>query len=250
MLRSGALLGALFAGGLSFVATPVHADDNSSSSIGVRESSLQLRTAPGQSYVQFGVAFTIEGVASAGPMCRASSAPCILGSGGGIVARAGWRPMENLYIGGGYEFSKQDPNNLYRLGILQQARAELRRYFPTGLRTNPFVMAGAGLAAYGDEWTIDTWGVTAAIGGGIELELSATLHLALALAYRPLYLRAWLDSSATPRDAGVAHLIGIEVALEAQDRIGPSRGSQLRNPAVASAAAPLPRGPTLGLQSP
>jgi hypothetical protein len=249
VLRSGDLLGALVVGGLAFTASPAQADDSSSASIGVRESSLPLSTAPGQSYVQFGVAFTIEGVASPGPICHASNAPCILGSGGGIVARAGWRPQDNLYIGGGYEFSKQDPNNLYRLGILQQARAELRRYFPTGLRTNPFVLGAAGLAAYGDEWTVDTWGVTAALGVGIEVELTATLHLAVAVAYRPLYLRAWVDSSTTPHDAGVAHLVGVELALEAQDRIGPSRGSQLGG-TVASADVPLAGAVPVRLQSP
>jgi hypothetical protein len=249
VLCSGDLLGALaIAGGLAFMASPARADD--SSSVGVRESSLAFSPAPGQSYVQFGVAFTVEGVVSAGPMCRAPNAPCILGSGGGIVARAGWRPKDNLYIGGGYEFSKQDPNNLYRLGILQQARAEIRRYFPTGLRTNPFLLGEAGLAGYGDEWQVDTWGVTAALGGGIEVELNATLRLAVAVAYRPLYLRAWLDSSLTPRDAGVAHLVGVELALEAQDRIGPSRGSQLGRGTVASADVPLAGAVRLGLQSP
>ena len=250
MLRPGAPLGALLAGGLAFAASPARADDNSSVSIGFRESSQPLPTAPGQSYVQFGVAFTVEGVASAGPICRTPSAPCILGSGGGIVARAGWRPMENLYIGGGYEFSKQDPDNLYRLGILAAGARRDRRYFPTGSRTNPFLMAAGGLAAYGDEWWVDTWGFTAAIGGGIELELSATLHLGVALAYRPVYLRAWVDSSSTAHDSGVAHLVGIELALEAQDRIGPSRGSQLGRSTVASAAGPLAGAPPIGLQSP
>src|SRR5580704_11259991 len=76
----------------------------------------------GKSYVQFGVAFTVEGVVSPGPICAIATDPCILGSGGGISARVGWRPTERVYIGGAYEFSKQDPNLLYRLAILQQAR--------------------------------------------------------------------------------------------------------------------------------
>jgi hypothetical protein len=174
----------------------------------------------GHAYVQYGVAFTVENVASAGPVCSAPNSPCILGSGGGVAVRVGYRPGEELYIGGAYEFSKQDPNNLYRLGILQQARAEMRRYFPTGWRTTPFVCLGAGIAGYGDEWSLDTWGLTAALGGGIELELSGVMHLGMALVYRPLFLTAWVDSSKTPHEAGVAHLVGLEFALEAQDRVG------------------------------
>jgi hypothetical protein len=234
--RVAALFGAVVAGGMVLVASPARADDSSSAQT-VRPPST------GHSYVQYGVAFTVEGVASAGPICRAN-APCILGSGGGIAARVGWRPVENLYIGGAYEFSKQDPNNLYRLGILQQARAELRRYFPTGSRTNPFFLVGAGLAAYGDEWNVDTWGVTAAVGVGIELELSTVLHLGVAVAYRPLFLFAWVDSSKTPHDSGVAHMVGLELALEAQDRIGPSRASQTGRGTVSWAPAPWGTAPS------
>ncbi|MGD0674342.1 MAG: hypothetical protein ABSC94_02925 [Polyangiaceae bacterium] len=174
---------------------------------------------PGHSFVQYGVAFTVEGVASPGPIC-APNVPCILGSGAGIVARAGWRPTEALYLGGAYEFSKQDPNNLYRLGLLQQVRGEIRLYFPNGTQTTPFVTSGAGLAAYGDEWSVGTWGATAAIGGGLELELSGAVHLGLALVYRPIYFRAWVYPSTIPHEAGFAHLVGLELALEAQDRLG------------------------------
>jgi hypothetical protein len=180
----------------------------------------------GHAYIQYGVAFTVENVASAGPVCSAPNSPCILGSGGGISVRVGYRPGEELYVGGAYEFSKQDPNNLYRLGILQQARAELRRYFPTGWRTTPFVYGAAGVAGYGDEWSLDTWGLTAALGAGLDFELSSTVHLGVAIVYRPLFLAAWVDSSKTPHDAGVAHLVALEVALEAQDRVGERRASR------------------------
>lgn len=253
--RLAGLLGVLALGELALGVAPARADDSSSAATVQPPST-------GHSYVQYGVAFTVEGVASAGPICRAN-APCILGSGAGIVARVGWRPVENLYIGGAYEFSKQDPNNLYRLGILQQARAELRRYVPTGSRTIPFAMVGAGLVGYGDEWFIDTWGVTAAIGVGIELELSTALHLGVAVAYRPLYLRSWVDSIQTSHDAGIAHIVGIELALEVQDRIGPSRASQTGQQTVSMAAAPpearagapphddkLPVAAAISLQSP
>jgi hypothetical protein len=192
--------------------------------------SLVRPPAPWHAYLQYGVALTVEGILSAGPACstpsgtspavaaKLAAAGCILGSGGGIAIRVGWRPGEGTYVGGAYEFSKQDPHNLYRLGILQQARFELRHYFDLGLRTRPFGIVGGGLAAYGEEWSIATWGFAAAVGAGIEFEVSSIATLGFALVYRPVYLRSWVDSSTIPHQAGVAHLFALEIALEAEDR--------------------------------
>ena len=167
-------------------------------------------------FLQYGVALSIEAVASPGPICPAV-ANCILGSGGGVGVRVGWRPSDFLYIGGAYEMSKQEPNQLYLLGILQQVRGEMRRYFPTGRETMPFAVVGLGMHGYGNEWGVDTWGPSATVGGGIEIELGRPLALELTLAYRPMYFQAWVDSSTLSHDAGVAHFVGLEIALEAKD---------------------------------
>jgi len=170
-------------------------------------------------YVQYGVGLAAEGVIAAGPVCNGSNTQnCILGSGGGIAVRVGWRPATLFYLGGAYEMSKQDPNQLYRLGILQQARFEARRFFPTGRDLSPFVLLGAGVVGYGDTWGVDTWGGTATFGGGLEVELGGPV-LELSLAYRPMYFQAWVDSSNTSHDAGIAHFLGLEVSIEAKDRI-------------------------------
>ncbi len=174
---------------------------------------------PRHSYLEYGVAFTVEGVASAGPICSQPGTPCILGSGGGIAMRVGWRQTERVYLGGAYEISKQDPNKLYRLGILQQARAELRNYFPNGQNATPFAVVGLGLAGYGNEWTVDTWGPTATLGGGVEAELSGGALIGFSLVYRPIYLGSFVDSSTLAHDAGVAHFVGLELALEARDTL-------------------------------
>src|SRR4051794_17109292 len=42
-------------------------------------------------YFQYGVAFNSETVISAGAMCRNTGIACVLGSGGGITVRGGWR---------------------------------------------------------------------------------------------------------------------------------------------------------------
>jgi hypothetical protein len=180
-------------------------------------------------YLQYGVALTAEGVASAGPICKEVSilslfapvgAPsnCILGSGGGISARAGWRPSEVLYIGGAYEMTKQDPNQLYRLGILQQARAEARRYFPNGREATPFALLAAGVHGYGNEWGIDTWGFGGSIGAGLEVELGGPV-LDLSLAYRAMWFRGWVDTSEIPHDSGVAQFLAFDISIEAQDAL-------------------------------
>ena len=174
---------------------------------------------PNRTFLQYGVAFTVEGVAAPGPICAVPGDPCILGSGGGIAIRVGARLAEDWYVGGAYEFSKQDPGKLYRLGILQQARAEVRRYFRTGRVVTPFALFGVGLAGYGNEWSLDTWGPTAAFGVGAEVELSGRSVLGISLAYRPLYLHSFVDSSTLSHEAGVSHIIGLELALEARDAL-------------------------------
>jgi hypothetical protein len=172
-----------------------------------------------RSYLQYGVTFAVEGVVSPGPICGDSSNPCILGSGAGVGVRVGWRATERLYIGGAYEFSKQDASTLYLLGILQQARFEIRSYFPTDHSVAPFFLAAAGLTGYGDRWDLATWGPALSLGGGIEIELSGGYVVGVSLAYRPTYLSAFVDSSTLHHDDGVAHLIGLELSLDAQEAL-------------------------------
>jgi len=170
----------------------------------------------GHAYIQYGVALAAETVVSSGAIC-AGLPNCIFGSGGGLLVRVGWRPNDDLFLGGIYEISKQDPDQLYRLGILQQLRAEGRRYFPTGREVTPFVLVGAGVAAYGNEWTVDTWGPTATLGGGIEVELGGPVLL-LSAAYRPMYFHSW-DVSGTELGSGIVHFVGLDIAVEAKDRL-------------------------------
>jgi hypothetical protein len=75
-------------------------------------------------YFQYGVALAAEIVSSPGPICDTPAAPCILGPGGGIAVRAGFRGAGPIYLGGAYELTKQDPSKLYRIALLQRVRAE------------------------------------------------------------------------------------------------------------------------------
>ena len=145
-------------------------------------------------YLQYGVALTAETVSAAGPICDNVAVPCILGPGGGVAVRVGWRGTGALYFGGAYELSKQDPNKLLRLAILQQVRAEGRYYFVSGRDTEPYLSTGLGLAGYGNEWGVDTWGPAAFLGLGLETQITRRTVVGVALAYRLLYFQRFTDT--------------------------------------------------------
>jgi hypothetical protein len=170
-------------------------------------------------YVQYGVALTAEAVAAAGPICDNIAVPCILGPGGGVAVRVGWRGIGAWYLGGAYELSKQDPNKLLRLAILQQARAEARYYFVSGRDTEPYASAGLGVAGYGNEWGVDTWGPAGFVGLGLETQITRRTVVGVALAYRMIYFQKFTDTTGADRGAGLAQLIGLDFVLEQRDPI-------------------------------
>ncbi len=171
-------------------------------------------------YIQYGVAVTAENIVSAGDVCPAgATTPCILGSGGGLTVRAGYRARGPWYIGGAYEASRHDSSNLLRLAILQQIRAESRYYLDYGAITTPYLAAGLGAALYGTEWGTDTGGVTAFLGVGAELQLSRATVVGGALGYRPILFRGWTDTAGQRRadrflGFGLAHSVVLEFVLE------------------------------------
>jgi hypothetical protein len=177
-------------------------------------------------YLQYGVALTAEVISAAGPICDNVAVPCILGPGGGVAVRVGWRGTGALYIGGAYELSKQDPNKLLRLAILQQARAEGRYYFVSGRDTEPYLSGGLGVAGYGNEWGVDTWGPAGFAGLGLETQITRRTLIGVALAYRLLYFQRFTDTTGAARDAGLAQLIGLDFVLEQREPIYTEGGAK------------------------
>lgn len=187
--------------------------------LGLSTTSLVARPALAEDsgYLQYGVALAAEGVAGAGAVCADATTPCVLGSGGGLAVRVGLRTRGHLYWGGAYELSRQDSAKIYRLAILQQLRAEGRWYFSPGHEVEPFVHAGVGVMGYGNEWGVDTWGPAGTLGFGAEMQLTRRTALGLALNYRAARLASFVDPTGLLRDAGVVHLLGIDLALENRD---------------------------------
>jgi opacity protein-like surface antigen len=185
-------------------------------------------------YLQYGVALTGETVASAGQVCPRDPSnsmpetllrrpvPCILGNGGGLAIRVGYRSRGPWYLGGAYEFSRQDSANLLRLPILQQLRAELRVHLTRVTRLSPYLGAAAGGVVYGNEWGLDTWGGGSAMGAGLEFQVTSSIVLNMAINYRQLFLRRWRDGAGQlradgPLDFGLAHMVALEFGFEIRE---------------------------------
>ena len=172
-------------------------------------------------YAQWGAAITSRIAMSTGAICgSAVKQPCILGSGGGLVIRSGYRSPGPWYVGGAYEFTKTDSGNLYRLGIFQELRAEVRYLPDTGFRASPYLVAGAGAAVYGNEWGVETGGAGIMAGGGVKFEVSRKAHVGLGFTYRPVLLAGWTDTAKIVRPTGLAQFIGIEIQLEVRTELG------------------------------
>jgi hypothetical protein len=174
-------------------------------------------------YFQYGVALAFEQLGSAADVCPASaSVPCILGSGGGLVIRAGYRSRGPWMVGGAYEFSRHDSSNLLRLAILQQLRGEARYYADRSTRLSPYATMGAGLALYGSEWGASTGGLVATLGLGVEFQITQATVVGCAPMYRAFLLRNFTDSAGQHRadryfGFGLAHFIGLELVFEVRD---------------------------------
>jgi hypothetical protein len=174
----------------------------------------------GTHHMQYGVALAVQTVVDAAHVCpEGATAPCILGSGGGLAIRVGYRGRGDWYFGGAYEFSRLAASNLLRLPILQQLRAEARYEPNRASRVIPYFAFGVGVTAYGNEWGVDTGGIVGMVGPGVALQLSRTSLVGAALSYRPLVLSGWTDSAGERRadsfgGFGAAHMVALELTFE------------------------------------
>lgn len=171
-------------------------------------------------YLSYGVAFTSESLLATGNVCPDfASEQCILGAGGGISFAGAYR-APTYSVGAAYEASFHDSNNIYQRGVLQQLRGEWRlrpRALVVSESINPFVGAGAGVATYGDNWSIATFGAAGHATIGTEFDLGVKLAAVFAISYRAIYFRAFEDPSRQYRPAGLVHMLGLQLGLELHD---------------------------------
>ena len=157
-------------------------------------------------------------------MCTSANPPCILGSGGGLAIRVGYRSPSPWYLGGAYEFARHDSTNILRLAILQQFRVELRRYIDLRTRITPYVIADAGGVLYGSDWSASTGGGVIGLGAGAEFQMHPAAAVGIAAMYRRIALRNWTDGTNQlradgPFGFGFAHLVSIQFILELRDQL-------------------------------
>ncbi|MGC4092108.1 MAG: hypothetical protein QM756_30345 [Polyangiaceae bacterium] len=174
-------------------------------------------------FFQYGVALAFEQLGSGADVCPDNAqVPCILGSGGGLAIRAGYRSRGPWWVGGAYEFSRHDSSNLLRLAILQQVRGEARYYIDRSTRLSPYASTGAGLALYGSEWGASTAGLVATLGLGVEFQITQATVVGCAPMYRAFLLRNFTDSAGQHRadsyfGFGLAHFVGLELVFEVRE---------------------------------
>ena len=172
-------------------------------------------------YAQYGLAIGGDFDLSSGPICpEKATTPCILGSGGGLTLRGGYRPAGPWYFGAAYQFSKLDSNNLFRLGIFQQLRYDMRYYLDLGARITPYIEWGGGGCIYGNLWGASTGGALLRAGTGFQLEITRFVLVGLMLAYQPTLLAGYTDSTGQERKTGISHFLHFEVVLELRTELG------------------------------
>ena len=174
-------------------------------------------------YLQYGVSLHTLTLLNGGAVCPAGAVtPCIVGSGGGVGLRAGYRSRGPFYLGAAFQLSRLNSSNLLRLGILQRLLAEGRYYFDRGNRLTPYLLGGLGGAIYGNEWGASSGGAALSFGVGFEYQISERTVVTLLPTYQPILFRHFYDSTGQSRAAGplgfgLAHWLAVQIIIEARD---------------------------------
>src|SRR5258706_10938262 len=72
-------------------------------------------------YMQYGVSLHTLTLLDGGSVCPIGArTPCIVGSGGGLGLRMGYRSRGPFYLGASFQLSRLNSSNLLRLAILQR----------------------------------------------------------------------------------------------------------------------------------
>ncbi|MDF3068344.1 MAG: hypothetical protein K0R38_3945 [Polyangiaceae bacterium] len=174
-------------------------------------------------FVQYGVSLHTLTLLEGGAVCPDDApTPCILGSGGGLGLRMGYRSRGPFYLGAAFQLSRLNSSNLLRLGIQQRLTAEGRYYFDRGNRLTPYLSGAVGGALYGNEFAATAGGIALGLGVGLEYQISERTVVTLLPVYQPILFRRFRDTTgqeraAGPLDFGLAHWLAVQVVIEVRD---------------------------------
>jgi opacity protein-like surface antigen len=174
-------------------------------------------------YAQYGVSLHTLTLLDGGEVCpNGAPTPCIVGSGGGLGLRLGYRSRGPFYVGAAFQLSRLNSSNLLRLAILQRLTAEGRYYFDRGNRLTPYLLGGLGGAIYGNEWGASSGGAALSFGVGFEYQITERTVVTLLPAYQPVLFRRFTDATGQVRAAGplgfgLVHWLAVQVVIEVRD---------------------------------
>lgn len=174
-------------------------------------------------FIQYGVSLHTLTLLEGGDVCPDDApTPCIVGSGGGLGLRIGYRSRGPFYLGAAFQLSRLNSSNLLRLGIQQRLTAEGRYYFDRGNRLTPYLSGALGGALYGNEFAATAGGVALGLGTGLEYQISERTVVTLLPTYQPILFRRFTDSTGQERAAGplgfgLAHWLAVQLVLEVRD---------------------------------
>ncbi len=186
----------------------------------------QTETSPPPSsveYLQYGVSLHTLTLLEPGDVCPGPpEAACIIGSGGGLGLRVGYRSRGPIYAGASFQLSRLNSSNLLRLATLQRLTVDGRYYVDRGNRLTPYLLAGAGGAIYGNEFSAKTGGIALSLGLGIEYQISERAVVTLQPTYQPVIFRRFTDALGRtlgdgPLGFGLSHWLAVQVVIEARD---------------------------------
>jgi hypothetical protein len=174
-------------------------------------------------FIQYGVSLHTLTLIEGGDVCPdGAPTPCIVGSGGGLGLRVGYRSRGPFYIGAAFQLSRLNSSNLLRLGIQQRLTAEGRYYFDRGNRLTPYLSGALGGALYGNEFAATAGGVALGLGTGLEYQISERTVVTFLPTYQPILFRRFTDSTGQERATGplgfgLAHWLAVQLVLEVRD---------------------------------
>lgn len=171
-------------------------------------------------YLSYSIGLDVESLLATGTFCPTRAKErCVLGNGAGLSLGTAYR-TPNYSLGGVYEVTFHTSNNIYQRGVLQQLRGEwrLRPQFALFTDTiNGFIGAGAGVATYGDNWSIATLGAAGHLTLGAEIDFNVKVTMVFNLTYRAMYFRGFDDASGQHRPTSLVHMLGIHIGVELND---------------------------------
>ncbi|MBL8604919.1 MAG: hypothetical protein JNK72_23525 [Myxococcales bacterium] len=149
-------------------------------------------------------------VLRADSICPSAATVCPLGGGGGIYVAYGRRYRANREWAAGYDLSVRNARNLFASATLQQARFDYR-WVAWSPRSNleGFLGVGAGLAFYGETFTVTTFGPLLNVSAGAHYNLSAFFSIGLLVRVEALRFLVPFDSGdgVTRSDGGIASVL-------------------------------------------